>query len=168
MSIGPRIRGRATRHCRASRDSRLAVLVGALASLLVSAACLASMARAADRVYWANGGNDTISFANLNGTGGGDLGTSGATASAPSGVAIDPAAGRIYWANSNANKISFANLDGSGGGGDLNTTGATVNGPEGVAIDPAAGRIYWANYGDNKISFADLDGSGGGVDPSTT
>ena len=144
---------------------RLAMLLGALVALVTSAASFASAARAADRVYWANFTGDKISFANLDGSGGGgDLSTSGATASSPIGVAIDRAAGRIWWANvGGGGKISFANLDGSGGGGDLSTSGATLSGPEGVAIDPAAGRIYWANVGGGgKISFANLDGSGGG------
>ena len=49
-----------------------------------------------------------ISFANLNGSGGGDLVTTGATVSSPTGAAVDPAAGRIYWANLGASgKISY-------------------------------------------------------------
>jgi DNA-binding beta-propeller fold protein YncE len=104
--------------------------------------------------------SNTISFSNLDGTGGGNLATGAATVNGPIGVAIDTAAGRIYWGNHNANKISFANLDGSGGG-DLATGAATVAEPFGVAIDPTAGRIYWANAGANKLSFAKLDGTGG-------
>jgi len=147
---------------------RWAVLLGALATVVASAAAFASAARAADRVYWANLGADKISFANLDGSGGGgDLSTGGATVSGPIGVAIDPAAGRIYWANTGTDAISFANLDGSGGG-DLSTSGATMSNPIGVAIDPAAGRIYWANAVADKISFANLDGSGGGGDLSTS
>ena len=67
----------------------------------------------------------TISYANLDGSGGDDLDTTGATVSGPYGVAIDPAAGRIYWANGDQHTISYAKLDGSGGGGDLNISGAT-------------------------------------------
>jgi DNA-binding beta-propeller fold protein YncE len=122
----------------------------------------ATSALGGDRVYWANYGNDTISFANLDGSGGGgQLSTAGAPASGPHGVAIDPAAGRIYWANYGNNTIAFANLDGSGGG-QLSTAGAPASGPTGVAINPAAGRIYWANSSNNTIAFANLDGSGGG------
>jgi DNA-binding beta-propeller fold protein YncE len=151
----------------------LAVITGAVL-LLVAVLILAEPfarksaggqgAAAEGLVYWTNAGASTISFANLDGSGGGgDLSTTGATVSKPSGLAIDPAAGRIYWANADVatNKISFANLDGSGGG-DLNTTGATVSNAFGMAIDPVAGRIYWANAVGNKISFANLDGSGGG------
>ena len=136
------------------------------AAVLVGAACFASPARGADRIYWANSpstpADHSISFAKLDGTGGGNVTTTGATLDGPYGVGLDPAAGRVYWVNTNANRISFARLDGSGGGGDLNTSGATINGPRGVAVDHLGGRIYWANYDGSKISFANLDGSGGG------
>lgn len=117
------------------------------------------------RIYWANG-SGKISFANLDGSGGGGtLNTGGATITDPVGLALDPIAGRVYWANEedDFNAIGYANLDGSGGG-NLNTAGATLDEPAGVAVDPAAGRIYWTNDGPSRagISFARLDGSGGG------
>ena len=124
-------------------------------------------------IYWANfgsttnycngplSGGNTISFANLDGTDGGTLNTSGATVSGPDGLAIDPAAGRVYWANDHANTISYSSLNGSGGH-DLNTAGATVDCPAGVAVHPAGGRVYWTNFKGNTISYANLDGSGGG------
>jgi DNA-binding beta-propeller fold protein YncE len=120
---------------------------------------------AAGKLYWANYNaghpeDDAISYANLDGSGGGTLDTTGAKVEAPVGVAIDPATNRIYWANSFPGGISWANLDGSGGG-DLDTSGATVSEPAGVAIDPATNRIYWTNASANKISWASLDGSGG-------
>ena len=145
-------------------NSKLACI---LALLLVFSGALASQARAADRVYWANYSGNKISFANLDGSGGGDLATAGATVSNPFGVGVDLATGRIYWASYAASKISFANLDGSGGAGDLNTVGATLDHPEGLAIDPAARRVYWANNGVDTISFARLDGTGGGDINST-
>jgi DNA-binding beta-propeller fold protein YncE len=129
-------------------------------------------------MYWANfgssinyctgdlNGGNTISFASLNGSGGGTLNTSGATVSGPDGVAIDPAAGRLYWANDHGNSISYASLNGSGGH-DLNTTGATLSCPAGLAVDPAAGRVYWTNFKGNSISYANLNGSGGGNLPIT-
>jgi hypothetical protein len=139
---------------------RLPVLIG----VAVLVAFIAPAALAANRIYWTNPQSNTVSFANLDGSGGfGNLDTTGATVDEPVGVTIDPGAGKIYWANS-AGKISFANLAG-GGGGDLSTTGATLNNPIGLAIDPAAGKIYWANEGATTapgISFAKLDGSGGG------
>ena len=78
-----------------------------------------------------------IAFANLNGSGGGNLSTSGATVESPAGAAIDLSTGRVYWANygSKAKPIAYANLDGSGGGGDLNTAGATAEGASLPAID---------------------------------
>jgi len=131
--------------------------------VLIGVLSLASAARAADRVYWANN-TAGISFANLDGSGGGDLSTMGASLSNPDGLAIDPSTGKIYWANGGGG-ISFANLDGSGGG-DLSTSGATVSSPEGVVVDPATGRIYWAN-GNGKISYANLNDTGGGGDLNT-
>ena len=98
-----------------------------------------------------------ISFANLDGSGGGNLSMPGVGR----GLAFDLSAGRIYWAQgAPTNKISFAYLDG-GGVGDLPTGTATVDNPAGLAIDPVARRIYWANNFGSKISFANLDGSGG-------
>jgi DNA-binding beta-propeller fold protein YncE len=120
---------------------------------------------ATGKIYWANftagGGGTKISWANLDGSGAGDLPTGKATVDGPAGLVVDHAAGKIYWANWQAGKISWADLDGSGGG-DLNTGTATVSGPYGVAIDPVAGKIYWANFIGNAISFAKLDNSGGG------
>ena len=109
------------------------------------------------RIYWTNWGSDsvsgtglgtTISYANLDGSGGG--GTLPITAgfvNGPHGLAIDPVAGKLYWPNFGSDTISYANLDGSGAA-NLNTTGAMVDGPRGVTVDPAAGKIYWANYAD--------------------
>jgi DNA-binding beta-propeller fold protein YncE len=133
------------------------LIAGALLALASAPAALG-----ADRIYWGNGTTGTISYANLDGSGGGgELNLSGATPNEPRGVVIDSAAGRIYWANQGNNTISYANLDGSGGGGQLNISGTTPSKPHGLAIDPAAGRIYWAND-NNTISYANLDGSGGG------
>jgi hypothetical protein len=145
---------------RSSVARRWGLILGGVATL----AGVPVVSRAADRLYWANAGGDVgkISFANLDGSGGGDLDTTGAsTACCAQGAAIDAAAGRIYWGNDGAQRISFANLDGSGGG-DLGTTGATVDSPYSVAIDTGAGLVWWASYGANKIAFARVDGSGGG------
>jgi DNA-binding beta-propeller fold protein YncE len=131
-------------------------LLGGFVALMVAA----PGALAADTIYWSNYNGTTLSFANLDNTGGGgDLSMTGATVEEPYGVAIDAAAGHIYWANDSGSAISVANLDGSGAH-DLTISGVTVNFAEGVAIDPAAGRLYWANAGSNTISFANLDGSG--------
>jgi DNA-binding beta-propeller fold protein YncE len=146
------------------RQSNLrTVLIAAtgVAAMLVPAA----PALGAGQVYWGNVLGTPIAFAKLDGSGGGNLKTTGATPDDPWGVTIDSATGRIYWANNDSNTIpiSYANLNGSGGGS-LKTTGATANAVEGVAIDPAAGRIYWANASGAAppISYANLNGSGGG------
>ncbi len=137
------------------------ICVPLIASALLALA-MAPAAFGADRIYWGNGGNNTIAYANLDGTGGGGtVNLAGATPGGPRGVAIDTATGRIYWANQNSATISYANLDGTGHGGELNLTGATITKPHGLAVDPAAGRLYWADSG-NTISYANLDGSGGG------
>ena len=126
-----------------------------------------AMDAAAGRVYWANAGSGKISYANLDGSGGGgDLNTSGATVGGVRGLTIDPHSARLYWGNSAG--IWYANLDDSGGG-PLATGTASVMFPWGVAVDPADNRIYWANFNlsvtpTNKISYTALDGSGGGAD----
>jgi hypothetical protein len=161
----PAQRSRRRRDRRLSAAHRLALILGAVATLTGVPAA----SSAADRLYWANagGGVSKISFANLDGSGGGNLDTTGAsTTCCPEGAAIDAAAGRIYWGNDGTQRISFANLDGSGGG-DLDTTGATVDSPYSVAIDTGAGLVWWASYSADKISFARVDGSGGG-DLATT
>jgi DNA-binding beta-propeller fold protein YncE len=153
MKTGPRPAGR-----------RLRALSALLAAIAGTAAWLVAPARAADTIYWTNFSGNSISFANLDGSGGGGtLTTTGATApNQPAGLALDPAAGRLYWGNANGGKVSYANLDNTGGGGDLNTAGATTLGIFGLAIDPAGGRIYWANtVGSGAISRANLDNSGG-------
>jgi DNA-binding beta-propeller fold protein YncE len=138
----------------------------AVAVTAVSAAAGAAPASAGNSIYWGTESPNTVSFANLDGSGGGNLTLTGATTKGITGVAIDAAAGRVYWANNETSTISYANLDGSGGR-NLPTTGATVNEPFGVAIDPAAGRIYWANVGNATISYANLNGTGGGDIPTT-
>jgi hypothetical protein len=140
-------------------------LAPCVAAIALSAA---SPAQAADRIYWSNYDDDSISYANLDGSGGDDLATTGASMDGPMGMTLDPAAGRIYWANWGANgaghgtTISYANLDGSGGGGNLAIPPGAMDGPHGLAIDPASGRIYWPNFDGNSIGFANLDGSGSG------
>ena len=58
------------------------------------------------RTVWAG----KISSASLEGGGGSDLSTTGASVDNPLGVTIDSAAGLIFWANASDNKISYANL----------------------------------------------------------
>ncbi|GIK76517.1 MAG: hypothetical protein KJ006_06160 [Thermoleophilia bacterium] len=144
--------------------------------LLVALAALVALPASADatgRIYWSNFEADTIAWADLDGSGGGTVDTTGATVDGPMGLTLDPAHGRIYWANwanHAGTTISWADLDGSGGG-DLAITGATIAGPHGLAIDPADGpygTLYWPNHepitGVGSISWARLDAGGtGGV-----
>ena len=137
----------------------------ALVSVAVTMLLGAPAAGAANRIYWSNDDVNSISYANLDGSGGKDLNTGDATVFGPMGLAIDPAAGKIYWANwgypplGTGTTISWANLNGSGGG-DLPIAPGMVNGPHGLAIDPIAGKIYWPNFATDTISYANLDGSG--------
>lgn len=133
-----------------------AILIAAGLIVLASAPA----AFGADRIYWGNG-NGTISYANLDGTGGGGLlNLTGATPSGVRGLAIDSSLGRVFWADQGNDTVGYANLDGSGGG-TLNISGATAVRPHGAEFDPATGRVYWAND-DNTIAYAKADGSGGG------
>jgi hypothetical protein len=134
------------------------VVLAIAAALVIALVLPVAAASAAGRVYWTDNTNH-ISFAGLDGSGGGILSLSGGTLNRPRGVAIDSAGGRIFWVNE-AGGVFFANLDGSGGG-ELNTTGASFNEPFSPVIDPVARRIYWGNL--HSISYANLDGSGGGV-----
>src|SRR2546427_57439 len=145
------------------RGTRLRIaLVASTVGMI--AGTLAVAASAADRVYWGGYGASTprISFANLDGSGGGDLNSGLATVDEPFGIAIDLARGRILWANDGGSAISFANLNNTGGGGNLNTSGGSVYDPEGIAIDPATGKVFWTNASGTSISFANLNNTGGG------
>jgi len=115
-----------------SRGAELAGLLVA-SGMVCSGLVLALPASAADMVYWGNYDGSAISFAKLDGSGGGDLIT---TSGDPDGLAIDSATDKIYWVNHFTDKIFFANLDGSGSGS-LTTTGVTPESPMGLAIDPA-------------------------------
>ena len=148
----------------AGRRRLLVLGLVAIASLLV-----VPVAHAADRIYFSNFTANQIAWANLNGSGGGTVDTTGATVKGPMGLTIDPAHGRIYWANwanHTGTTISYANLDGSGGG-DLAISGAPIVGPHGLAIDPADGpygTLYWPNHdmmtGVGSIAWAKLDATG--------
>src|SRR4051812_49797580 len=95
-----------------ARGRRLGVLLVVVGLLALAAA---PAAFGADRIYWGNGDNNTISYANLDGSGGGgQLNLSGATPSNPRGVAIDIAAGPLYWAHHGHNTICYADRAGSG------------------------------------------------------
>src|SRR5215212_11702520 len=135
----------------------------------VTLACMALLAVIApaafgkDTIYWGNFDNSTISFANLDGSGGGgQLNTTGATLAKPDGLALDPPTGTLFWANFTGTTLGYASLTGSGGG-TLNTSGVMAAVPNGPATLPGARKIYWANNGNNSIAFANIGGGGGGL-----
>ena len=146
-------------------------LLVALATVTAAALTWAAPALAGNQIFWANAFNDSISHANLDGSGGGgqllDINNSNNTVNYPSEVALDPAANTIYWANDINNPISYVNLDGTGNA-QFNIGGATATYPSGVAIDPGTNKIYWTNLQGNAISYANLDGTGGGGELDTT
>jgi DNA-binding beta-propeller fold protein YncE len=125
---------------------------------------LAARAQAAETLYWDNfsGKPDSISFASIDGNGGGALNLAGVELENPEGMALDPATNRLFVANAGKNQVDYVNLDGSGAGV-FSAPGAPVAEPEGVAVDPVARTIYWSNAVTKTIAWARLDGSAGGV-----
>lgn len=76
---------------------------------------------AAGRLYWLDTQAGTVSYAALNGTGGGDVNLSGASFNGPYGLALDPSKGVLYWGNYGASEeragaIGYASVNGGGGG----------------------------------------------------
>ena len=94
------------------------------------------------KVFWLNESLEGVSWANLNGSGGGDIAVGGTAFDGPYGLVVDAAAGRIYWANYSAgetrsNALGFLNL--AGGSAAINVPTAPVDGPQDpVLIKPPA------------------------------
>jgi DNA-binding beta-propeller fold protein YncE len=137
----------------------------AVALFALPAGVSAAAATDANMIYWGDNSAGKISFANLDGTGGGGLvDTAGATVKAPNGVAIDAAANKIYWVNASASSISEASLDGTGAS-DLPVSDPTlIDVPTAIAIDPLANKLFWVNESGGPantgaISEANLNGS---------
>jgi len=157
------------------RDHRLTA--GGLASIvlaLVAVFAFAARAQASELIYWNNYGAEpqSISVANIDGSGGGALNLSGVNLDNPEGMAIDTVTGRLFVVSSSGGasgngEILYVNLDGSGAGV-FSAPGALVDEPYGVVVDPATRMIYWANDGsgagnNGSIAWAKLDGSVGGL-----
>ena len=152
------------------RDHRHIVARG---SALIALACVALLvftarAWAAETIYWDNYSEDaSISFANIDGSGGGSLNVAGGGISNPEGMAYDSVTNRLFVASHGGppeGQISVVYLDGRGASV-FSAPGAPMEEPEGVTIDPATRRIYWINdmAPTGTISWARLDGSIGGV-----
>jgi DNA-binding beta-propeller fold protein YncE len=157
------------------RQRRNFIVGAAMVALFLAALfALAPRAQAAELIFWDNYSAEpqSISFANIDGSGGGALNLTGAPIDDPEGMAIDSVTGRLYVASSSGGptekgQILFVNLDGTGGGA-LSTPGVPVEEPEGIAVDPIARLVYWVNTegngeADGSIAWARLDGSGGGL-----
>lgn len=93
---------------------------------------------AAGRIYFLGGTNE-VGYASLNGSGGGDVSTSGAPINSPWGLALDPSLGRLYWGNEgngegvNTNAFGFVGTDGSNPGG-ISISGSPVYEPQDPVI----------------------------------
>lgn len=147
-----------------SPGRHVAVLAATSALVLLALLAIAGRAQAAETLYWDNfsANPDSISFANIDGNGGGPLNLGAVELENPEGMALDPVSNRLFVANAGKNQVDFVNLDGSGAGV-FSAPGAPVAEPEGIAVDPVARTIYWSNAETKTIAWARLDGSAGGV-----
>jgi DNA-binding beta-propeller fold protein YncE len=145
-----------------------AVVLTTVALVLAMLLIVAARAQAAETIYWDNYDNaadtDTVSFADISGSGGGLLNLGTAKLEAPEGMAYDTVTNRLFVASQvgTDGQILAINLDGSGAS-PFTAPGAVIDEPEGVAVDPATRTIYWANNGIDSIGWARLDGSAGGL-----
>lgn len=150
------------------REDRRLLVVGcaSLALTMLVVLAFAARARAAEAIYWDNYGAGSVGVANLDGSGGGMLNTTGDEISKPEGMAYDSVTNRLFVANGGGSaKGQITAIDLGGGGASAFTApGAPIEGPEGVAVDPATRTVYWLNVsGAGSIAWAKLDGSAGGV-----
>jgi DNA-binding beta-propeller fold protein YncE len=149
------------------RDQRRFAVAFALTAFAAIVLLLfTARAQAAETIFWDNyrAEPETIGFANIDGSAGGALNTSGASFETPEGMAYDTVTNRLFVGTEADGKgqILYINLDGSGAGA-LNVGSAPLESPEGVAVNPVTRMIYWVNTGStDSIGFANLDGSGGG------
>jgi hypothetical protein len=157
----------------ACRDRRrlTAVVSASIVLAFVAALAFTARAQAAETIYWDNyeADPDSVSFANIDGSGGGSLNLAGGELKGPEGMAYDTVTNRLFVATESAptGGILAINLDGSGAGV-FSAPGAVFEEPEGLVVDPIGRMIYWVNTkggsGENgSIGWAKLDGSAGGL-----
>jgi hypothetical protein len=142
---------------------RLALIGCAVTFAMVAVLAIAARAQATETIYWDNYNaepSESVSFANIDGSGGGVLNVAGTEISDPEGMAFDPANGRIYIADASS-QILWVSVDGSGGGV-LDTGSAPLEEPEGITIDLKTQIVYWANNEGGSIGYASANGGGGG------
>lgn len=150
------------------RRGRFVTVSALLALAVVMLLALTARAQAAETIFWNNYGDDpdTVGFANIDGTGGGQLNTGSGEVESPEGMAYDTETNRIYITTGSGvdRHILAINADGSGAS-TFTAPGAPIAEPEGLAIDPTSRTIYWENTktGETSIAWAKLDGSSGGV-----
>jgi DNA-binding beta-propeller fold protein YncE len=138
--------------------SKKSVFVGLLAILAVGG----TVARAAERIFWAQRtvGADQISAAQPSGASP-TIVADWPTVSSVTAIAVDPDSARVYWisAISGDDAILSADLDGQ----NVTTIVAwpTVVNPVGLTLDPASGQLFWveATSGDDRVRRANLDGT---------
>jgi hypothetical protein len=145
-----------------ARLTAIRALVLAALATLVATLAFAPTARAQDRVYWTEVGGSAngLSFAALDGSGGGSLAFSVPKSFAFNGLTVDTAGGRFYW--SAENKIESIAFDGSGQR-DFDSGGVLTAATRSLSIDPAGPRLIWARESTSApIEIARLGGGGGG------
>jgi hypothetical protein len=144
---------------------RMALATAAITFALLALLAIAARAQATETLYWDNydgGSTEGVSFANIDGIGGGSLNVAAAEVNNAEGMAFDPANGRIYVANSGTEQIVWVAVDGSGSGV-LDTGSAPLDEPEGITIDLKTQTVYWANDASpGSIGYASANGGGGG------
>ncbi|HEX4464418.1 MAG TPA: hypothetical protein VH042_07240 [Solirubrobacterales bacterium] len=96
---------------------------------------------AAGRLYWSNFAANTISYANLDGSGARDIDTADAAIDGPKGLAVDTRLGKVYWANWKGDSLGYASVNGGAGGEAF--LNEVVSKPIGLAT--AGEAVYWAS-----------------------
>jgi hypothetical protein len=113
-----------------------------------------SSAAYADQMFWVDRGNNTVEYADRDGTNRGSfaIGTFG------TGVAVDPLSGTVYWSENGTDKVRRADLNGSNATDVLTGVDAL-----GLDLDVYRGKIYWTmeNVGGSgtRVRRANLDGT---------